>query len=311
MWISSNTHFSDEWLSSLDTDLESDETTEVNESIRSNHLELIVEKIVKFYKEVLDKEVDESLVPKVKQIITDEDVDQMSQILDLLVGCAVNDEERAVIRSAIYDSNENMSEMAVNCLKKCTQNQSNDCLDENIINSNLSEEEVKDSTDVSNDDNSEKIESNSDIKSNSMISCPDIKAKESFAQLSNNDLEIEFNNKNQLLEENQKLMIENEKYKKLIERMNKNDISIIDPNNGSNGGTTEEVTAIKNQNQCLQNEIMKMKETEETYLVEMAVLREQLNHSKANHNHSEPLIWNRDAIAGFCDREYLYKLILR
>ena len=301
--IRSKTYFSDEWLSTLETDLNCEET---DESIQSSDLEVIIKKIVDYYKEILGKEVDESLVPKVKQMLTDGDVDQFEHISDLLLGCAVTEEEKEVIMNAIFPSNDTTIEDTIN-QKNCTQTQRIDGSDGDIIDSNnLSEEEIKDSENVVNEEDLEKTESNSDNHSNSMISFPDIKAKES-AQLSNNDLEIEFNNKNQLLEENQKLIIENEKYKKLIERMNKNEISIADHN--LNAGTPEEWIAIKSMNQSLQNEIIKLKETEDTYLVELSMIREQLNHLKASH--CEPLIWNREAITGFCDREYLYKLIIR
>lgn len=299
---SSNTYFTDEWLSTIDCDIDSEQMIESN---RLNDSEVIVEKIVNYYKEILGKDIDESLVPKVKQMVTDGDVDNLAHILSLVMKCDVNEEEKEVLMNAMVDTNDEIPDSVAKVLEDCTQTESIDCSDGNIIYSNnLSEEEINESMDGLPEKREEKTESNSDINSNSMISCPDIKAKEPFAQTSN-DLENELNNKNHLIEENRKLIIENEKYKKLIERMNKIDVPFTDPNISSD----DEINVIKNQNICLQNEIIKMKETEETYLIEMSVLREQLNHSKANH--CEPLIWNRDAITNFCDREYLYKLIIR
>lgn len=199
-----------------------------------------------------------------------------------------------------------LTEAVAQCLNVTDTTDSKDSSEDfRVIDANPSEVEVISNSKKEEEPNEDGVCNSSptdEPNSNSMISS-DSKAKET-AQLSNNDLVFDSNNKNRLMEENQKLIVENEKYKKLLDRMNKSEVPV-----GDNSGAIDDVIALKNQNHCLQTEIIKLKEIQDSCLMEMNVLREQLSHAKTTH--SEPLVWNREAITGFCDREYLYKLILR
>jgi hypothetical protein len=289
-------------------------------------LQEISEKVIEFYREILGKEISDNLKPDVKAIVChlNNSSEQLGLLLRLIFGCAVNCDAKDYFIKNIVDIND---QEVINCLKNSiTQDLDLDLdldlelefdLDSESIdrintNNNLTEMSDNDREDkfincsnncISNDCNND---NNVIINTNLSNSCSDINAKESFAQLSNNDLEIKLN---QMEAENCKLLNEKEKLEKLVERMNKTGVGFVDSNSTSNGINEELLIRCQNKIETLQNDVYKLEEMKENYTTNIELLQEEVNKLRANNIQS--LLINREAVAGVCDRDLLYKLIIR
>lgn len=253
--------------------------------------------------------------PDVAAIVCDlnNSSEQLGLLLRLIFGCAVNCDAKDYFIKNIVDIND---EDVMNCLKN-SLTQELESIDRINTNNNLSEmSEVINcsnnciSNDCNNDNNDCNIDCNNDnnviINTNLSNSCSDINAKESFAQLSNNDLEIKLN---QMSAENCKLLNEKEKLEKLVERMNKTGVGFVDPNSTSNGINEELLIRYQNKIETLQKDIYKMEEMKDNFMTTIELLQEEVSKLKANNIQS--LLINREAVAGVCDRDLLYKFIIR
>ena len=76
--------FNNEWLNKMETDCGT------NWRLRVSNLRKIYEALDDYYREVLDKQLDEKLLPEVTLIARDFNTEQLALLLQLVLGCAIN-----------------------------------------------------------------------------------------------------------------------------------------------------------------------------------------------------------------------------